>query len=456
MTKQKPLLPELKLYNTLKRQKELFKPLKDKQVSMYVCGVTVYDVCHIGHARAYVAFDCVRRILTLFGYDVTYVQNFTDIDDKIIQRCESLKEDLATLTGRYIQAFHADMQALNIKPASHYPKATEHIADIISMIQQLMDKGAAYQAGPDICFDISQAKNYGSLSKKVLDELEAGSRVSIDTHKKQPLDFVLWKASKPGEPVWDSPWGVGRPGWHIECSAMAKSILGKQIDIHAGGEDLIFPHHENEIAQSETANGCCFAKYWLHNGFVNLNNAKMSKSTQNYIALQDCLDRFGGEVLRFYLMKTHYRHPLSFSEQGLEEAKQAYLRLQATAFSDDLVDDASSDSQARFDTLVSRFYKALADDFNVAEAIGVLFDLNKACNQSKSGKAILKTCAEAIGLLVKAPDKTQILAGAQALIDERQAAKKAKDFAKADAIRDQLKTEFGLSIKDTRDGVRIV
>ena len=288
----------LTLFNTLTRKKELFEPLVPKCASMYVCGVTVYDYCHVGHARAYVSFDTLRRYLMYSGYDVNYIQNFTDIDDKIINRAQQLGQDIAAVTAQYIQAYFEDMDQLGVMRADAYPRATDYMSQIIDMIEVLIQKGKAYVANGDVCFSIDTFENYGQLSKKVLEELEAGNRVGVDENKRNPLDFVLWKTAKAGEPFWESPWGKGRPGWHIECSAMVRAVLGETIDIHGGGEDLIFPHHENEIAQSEGCTGACLARNWIHNGFVNIKDEKMSKSLNNFITLRAVLERYSGETLR--------------------------------------------------------------------------------------------------------------------------------------------------------------
>ncbi|MEK9657232.1 MAG: cysteine--tRNA ligase [bacterium] len=448
-------MKNLHIYNTLSRKKELFKPINRPKVAMYVCGVTVYDDCHLGHARAYVAFDTMRRILEHAGYQVTYVQNFTDIDDKIITRCIKEKRELTELTETYIQSFHEDMAQLNIQKANHYPKATEHISDIITMIDTLISKKAAYVCEGDVYFETQSAADYGKLSKKVLEDLEAGARVEIGDKKKNPLDFVLWKAAKPQEPSWESPWGKGRPGWHIECSAMAKQLLGDSIDIHAGGEDLIFPHHENEIAQSECANGACFSRYWVHNGFVNLNNSKMAKSTKNFIRLKQCLRDYSGEVLRFYLLKTHYRHPLNFSKEGLDEAKQAYGRLQQTLENSEISPKVDSKNKDIFRSLEEKFNTVIRDDFNAAAGIGVLFEMNKTCNQQKCGTELIKRCGQRLGLFEVSRTQKNIPEAAQTLIQAREEARKNKDYASADRFRQQLRDEFGLEIKDGRDGVRV-
>ncbi len=318
------------LYNTLSGKKEVFVPSNPPEVTFYTCGVTSYDYCHVGHARVYVVFDCIRRHLAYRGYSVRFVQNFTDIDDKIIKRSNELGEDWRSLTDRFIAACLEDLVALNVLPAESYPRATAYIDQMQALISVLIDKKAAYVAGGDVYFSVAAFPDYGKLSKKVLEDLVAGSRVGVSDIKKDPLDFVLWKSAKPGEPSWESPWGAGRPGWHIECSAMVLSSFGETIDIHAGGQDLIFPHHENEICQSECATGKSFSRYWLHNGFVTIRDEKMAKSAGNFFTIRDLLAKYSGEVVRFFLLKTHYRSPLGFSLEGLDESAQALSRLQHT------------------------------------------------------------------------------------------------------------------------------
>lgn len=444
------------LFNSLTRSKERFVPIVPGKISMYVCGVTVYDFSHLGHARAYVAFDCIRRYLEHVGYQVTFIQNFTDIDDKIIKRSQENGETCDALTTRFIEAYFADMKALNVMSATHYPKATAYVAHMIRLIQGLIEKGAAYvtESG-DVCFSVDSFPSYGKLSKKVLDDLEAGNRVDVNQTKHNPLDFVLWKPAKPGEPVWDSPWGPGRPGWHIECSAMAIEQLGPSIDIHAGGEDLIFPHHENEIAQSECFTGQPFANYWLHNGFVTIKNEKMSKSLKNFFTIRDILKDWEGEVVRFFLLKMHYRSSLQFSNEGLEEAKQALSRLRTTLKSG-VSFEVSDAYQAQFSELSERFHLAMADDFNFAEAVGVLFEINRLVNISKSGISVLKELGQLLGLFYSGLEKDVVTSDVQALINARTEAKKAKDFALADAIRKQLLDEFQIELKDTAQGVEII
>jgi cysteinyl-tRNA synthetase len=449
------LTKSLRLYNTLSGAKETLVPRVEGQLSFYVCGVTVYDYCHLGHARAYVAFDCIRRYLEYTGLDVTFIQNFTDIDDKIIKRAAEKEMLFSDLTSLFIKAFHDDMDALNIKRATKYPHATKYVGEMIKMIKGLMDNGSAYQSKTgDVCFSIDACKDYGTLSKKVLEDLVAGQRVDVDLSKKNPLDFVLWKHSKLGEPSWKSPWGDGRPGWHIECSAMVLKELGEGIDIHAGGADLIFPHHENERAQSECFTGKKMANYWLHNGFVTIKNTKMSKSLDNFFTIRDILAEYSGEVVRFFLMKMHYRSQLNFSKEGLDEAAVALKRLHTTLL-DVSVGESDPEYVAQFESLVEQFHTSMRDDFNYAEALGFLFDINKLVNVSKSGVAILRELGELLGLFFDIDTRVDISPEAQALIEARSQAKVDRKFDIADSLRDQLHSKFGLLLKDTADGVHV-
>lgn len=449
----------LRIYNTLTRKKDEFKPLVDGQVSFYVCGVTVYDVCHIGHARAYVVFDMMRRHLLTRGYTVNYVQNFTDIDDKIIDRANKNGESVTELTSRNIEAYKQDMAALNIMPASQYTHATAFISEMQKMIQVLLDKGVAYELNGDVCFSVETFESYGALSKKVIDDLLAGIRVELNDKKKNPLDFVLWKASKSGEPSWESPWGPGRPGWHIECSAMAIHALGKTIDIHGGGEDLIFPHHENEIAQSESVTGQLFVRYWVHNGFVNIDKTKMSKSLGNVITIKNILDRYDGDVLRFYLLRVHYRTPLRFSYEGMDEAATALdrLRLAISSCNDQRSEFGDSSLDREGVVLEKKFYAMLDDDFNSGAAVGVLFELLRFVNRHDCGGGVLKRLMSDLGFLDHLLSENDALLSddIQALIDQREIARKQRDFSSADRIRDQLLGEYGILLEDSRDGVRV-
>ncbi|MBT6120175.1 cysteine--tRNA ligase [bacterium] len=473
-------MSELVLYNTLSKKKEPFKSLVPKKVSFYLCGVTVYDDCHIGHARAYIVFDTIRRHLMYLGYDVAFIQNFTDIDDKIIKRSIEKGTSWKALVKTNIASFFEDMDALNILRASAYPKATDHIREMISIIKDLMEKGVAYQAGDDICFSVDAFKDYGKLSKKKLEDLVAGSRVEVSKDKKNPFDFVLWKPAKAGEPFWGSPWGKGRPGWHIECSAMVKKLLGNTIDIHAGGEDLVFPHHENEIAQSECHTDHPLANYWLHNGFVKIKDEKMSKSKNNFFTIKDIVKDTPGVVLRYFLMKVHYRLPIHFSSDGLEESKQAVQKLaeavKAGANVDSLkmlvpisaeIDNGAETSgnapQNRLKTkfaessdlseFLNRFDDALNNDFNFSEAVSILFDLSRYCYKNKKGGLLLFLLAERLGLnLVELESEIIVTEELRAIIQSRNEAKKNKDFDESDRLRDVLKTTFGVEIVDQKDG----
>jgi cysteinyl-tRNA synthetase len=444
------------LTNTLTRKKEAFVSLEPKRVKFYVCGVTVYDFCHLGHARAYVSFDMIRRYLSHLGYDVQFVQNFTDIDDKIITRAGESGVSCTELTEKFIEEYHADMDALGVQRATIYTYATGYVQKMIDMIGGLIDSGHAYVAGGDVCFSVDRYSDYGKLSKKVLDDLISGIRVEVGSQKKNPLDFVLWKAAKVGEPSWESPWGPGRPGWHIECSAMAIDALGQTIDIHAGGEDLVFPHHENEIAQSESYTGKMFAKYWLHNGFVTINHEKMSKSLHNFIRIRDILENYDGEVLRFYLLRVQYRNPLHFSEDGLKDSAHGLSR-----FYDALLKHDGDDSKAtspELDTLKNKFFSAMNDDFNSAQAIGVLFEILKYVNSFGKGAFLLKELGGILGLFetVKTPEKDDFMTDEiRALVDERQVARANKNFAESDRIRDVLKNQYGVLLEDGPEGQKI-
>ena len=443
----------LTLYNSLTQKKERFQPQNPPKVLMYVCGITAYDDAHIGHARAAVVFDMLRRYLEQKGYHVQHVQNFTDIDDKIIARAKQEGLQETQLSNLFIKRYLKDMASLNVCPAHQYPKATDHVSDMISLIQTLMDKGVAYAAKGDILFSIDQFPDYGKLSKKVLEDLVAGHRVERGDHKKNPLDFVLWKQSKPGEPSWDSPFGKGRPGWHIECSAMVFKTLGLSIDIHGGGQDLIFPHHENEIAQSEACSHQPFAQYWVHNGFVTVHHEKMSKSLKNFWTIRDVLQHFHGQILRFFLLKAHYRMPINFSFDGLKEAQQAFFRLQHTF---KVVLQEEPQSEPDFDALYQRFLQALNDDLNTPEAIGILFDMNKLIHKTKSGLRYLKTMMELLGLCVLEETASPIPVNILNLIKERQDAKKNKDYAKADALRQALSTQYQVTLEESKDDILVM
>ncbi|MCI8409354.1 MAG: cysteine--tRNA ligase [Lachnospiraceae bacterium] len=465
----------MKIYNTLTKKKEEFIPIEEGKVRMYVCGPTVYNYIHIGNARPMIVFDTVRRYMEYKGYEVNYVSNFTDVDDKIIKKAIEEGVEAEEISERYIQAVKEDMEALNIKPATKNPKATEEIDGMIEMIQKLIEKKYAYEKNGSVYFRTRSFPEYGKLSKKNVDELEAGHRdikVAGEEEKEDSLDFVLWKPKKEGEPFWESPWSEGRPGWHIECSVMSRKYLGDQIDIHAGGEDLIFPHHENEIAQSEAANGIEFSRYWMHNGFLNINNKKMSKSEGNFFTVREIGEKYPFEVLRFFMLSgAHYRMPLNFSQDLMESAKSSLGRIKiAMERLEDIVEkgnvgEISKEEQVTLESLhnhVKRFEAAMEDDFNTADAVSVIFEMVKLVNiafnmeSSKAaveeGKNILSQLLDVLG--IKAGKEKEILdAQIENLIARREEARKNKDFAKADEIRDIL-SEKGIILKDTREGVK--
>ncbi len=456
---------ELRIHNSLTRRKEVFHPIDEGKVRMYVCGMTVYDYCHIGHARVLVVFDVVYRFLRYLGYEVTYIRNITDIDDKIIQRALENGEDFHELTRRFIDAMHEDADALGVLQPSNEPRATDHIDSILRMIEGLIDRGCAYRAdNGDVYFSVSRFPGYGRLSGKRLEDLRAGERVEVDPHKRDPLDFVLWKAAKPDEPYWDSPWGAGRPGWHIECSAMSTEMLGPHFDIHGGGQDLQFPHHENEIAQSECCTGQTFVNYWMHNGFVRINEEKMSKSLGNFFTLREVMKAYRAEEIRYFILSSHYRSPLNYSDQQLQSARAALNRLY-TALLD--IEPAAAPAQSAYR---ERFREALCDDFNTADALAVLFELARELNRARDEGSeqapalagLLRELGEVIGLLQEDPTEFfKSSVGEQAISDdeidaliaERSQAKRERDWARADAIRDQL-TEAGIQIEDSPEGTR--
>ena len=451
------------IYNTLTRRKEPFSPLVAGKVSMYVCGMTVYDYCHLGHARVMVAFDVITRYLRHRGYDVTYVRNITDIDDKILKRAEENGETISALTERMIAAMHEDEARLNVLPPSQEPRATGHIGDIVAMIETLIEKGFAYAAdNGDVYYRVRKFADYGKLNNRQLDDMRSGARVDVDVHKEDPLDFVLWKAAKPGEAHWHSPWGDGRPGWHIECSAMSTCCLGDTFDIHGGGPDLTFPHHENEIAQSEAATGKTYVNTWMHAGAVRVNQEKMSKSLGNFFTIRDVLAEHDPEVVRYLLVASHYRSAINYSVDSLVEARKSLTRLYTA------LDGVNADEQAAASDAAERFTAAMDDDFNTPVALAALFDLARDLNRAKSDQPAeaprlageLKRLAGVLGLLQQTPQT--FLKGAQqqvalsdeeieAKIAERYAAKASKDFARADAIRDEL-AALGIILKDSREG----
>ncbi|WP_341501523.1 cysteine--tRNA ligase [Gallaecimonas sp. GXIMD4217] len=452
----------LQIYNTLTRQKEAFKPQVPGKVSMYVCGITIYDLMHIGHARTYTAFDVIVRYLRHVGYDVTYVRNITDVEDKIIKRAAENGESCEALTTRQTKLMHEDFAALNILPVDIEPTVTGHMPEIIQMVQDLIDRGHAYVAdNGDVLFDVPSFEAYGQLSRQDLEALKAGARVEVDQSKRSPLDFVLWKQSKAGEPAWDSPWGPGRPGWHIECSAMSCKHLGSRFDIHGGGSDLTFPHHENEIAQSCGATGDSFANYWIHSGMVQVDKEKMSKSLGNFFTVRDVLKVYDAETVRFFLLSSHYRSQLNYSEDNLNQARSALERLYTA-----LRDVAPAAEVDLDDAHVARFRAAMDDDFNIPEAMTVIFELARELNKAKqedgerAGQlaALLKTLGAVLGILERDPaeflkggeseQEVQLIEG---LIAKRNQARAAKDWAAADAARDEL-TAMGIELEDGPSG----
>ncbi len=482
------------IYNTLTRRKEIFQPLRPGKVGLYACGVTVYDDCHLGHARSCMAFEVMVRHLRRRGYEVTWVRNYTDIDDKIIRRAQETGTTWEAVAQRYIASFQEDMAALGVPPAQIEPRATQHIPEIIDLIRRLEDKGFAYTGGGDVFFRVRRFPGYGKLSGQSLDDIQAGARIEVDPHKEHPLDFVLWKASKPGEPTWDSPWGPGRPGWHIECSAMSMYYLGETLDLHGGGLDLIFPHHENELAQSEAATDKPFVRYWMHHGLLTINHEKMSKSLGNFFTIKELLARFPAEVLRFFLVNNHYRSPLDFSDQALQESETALLRLYAAlakiqdvlrhhpgAVLPESIDYYPTiltlEECARIGSLQGRFDAAMDDDFNTAQALGYLFEtvrlgnrLLEAPSSDPGYLAILHFIQQnlvelgrALNLLQADPQEmirtlrqksTDLQISPEEiaeLIAARTAARKNKDFARADAVRKEL-ADKGILLEDTPQG----
>ncbi|MCZ0926306.1 cysteine--tRNA ligase [Halomonas janggokensis] len=457
------------IYNTLTRRKEPFTPLVAGKVSMYVCGMTVYDYCHLGHARVMVAFDVITRYLRERGYEVNYVRNITDIDDKILKRADENSETISALTERMIAAMHEDEARLSVLPPSHEPRATGHVDDIIAMIETLIEKGFAYPAdNGDVYYRVRRFADYGKLNNRQLDDMRAGARVDVDVHKEDPLDFVLWKAAKPSEASWPSPWGDGRPGWHIECSAMSTCCLGDTFDIHGGGPDLTFPHHENEIAQSEAATGKTYVNTWMHAGAVRVEQEKMSKSLGNFFTIREVLAEHDPEVVRFLLVASHYRSAINYSLDSLSEARKSLTRFY-TALEGVPVDAAAASDDPAVAHYRERFITAMDDDFNTPEALAVLFDLARDVNRAKSdapekalGLAVeLKQLGGVLGLLQQSPEaflkgsQQDNLALSESAINEkiaqRQAAKANKDFAQADAIRDEL-AALGIILKDSREG----
>lgn len=466
----------MQLYNTLTRKKEEFVPVRPGKVNMYVCGITAYDYCHIGHARSALVFDVLVRHLRALGLDVTFVRNFTDVDDKIIRRANEEKRDWREVGQTYIDAFHEDMDRLNVVRADHEPRATEYIQQMQDLCSELITQGKAYAVpSGDVYFRVRAYPPYGKLSGRSLDELQAGARVAPGEEKQDPLDFALWKAAKPGEPFWESPWGKGRPGWHIECSAMSNRYLGKTIDIHCGGSDLAFPHHENEIAQSEAANGCKFVNYWLHNGFINIDNKKMSKSLGNFFTVREAAAAYGYDCIRMFMLMSHYRSPLNYSGEILMQAKAALERLRTAKSNleffiangrDGDLSEADAAFVAGLDQYREKFDAVMDDDFNTADAISVIFEMVREINAAVSpasdpSKALAQACLER---LLELCDVLGIPFGSDSSEDPeakaieekiaaRQAARKAKNWAEADRIRDELKAD-GIVLEDTPQGVK--
>ncbi len=465
----------MKVYNTLTRKKEEFVPIDKNEVKIYVCGPTVYNFFHIGNARPFVVFDTLRRYLEYRGYNVKFVQNFTDVDDKIINRAKEEGITAPEVSEKYIKEYFKDAAALNVKPATVHPRVSEHIPEIIGFVKTLVDKGYAYEVNGDVYFSTRKFSGYGKLSKQNIDDLEAGARIEVGDIKQDPLDFALWKARKTDDEIaWESPWGMGRPGWHIECSAMSKKHLGDTIDIHAGGQDLQFPHHENEIAQSECCNGVPFARYWMHNGYITIDNEKMSKSKGNFFTVRDILKDYSGEVMRFFLLSGHYRNPINFSDALMEQAKNGLARMQnakdnleylVTAGSTDSMTASESETLSVLERYKAEFIEKMDDDLNTADAITAVFEMISAINnQTKSGAtrsfaaealAKLTELTDVLGLLQNTGNDEGIDEEVQALVDERQKARAEKNFARADEIRDILK-EKGITLKDTPQGVQII
>ena len=460
----------MKILNTLTGTKDEFIPLHDGVVNMYVCGPTVYNYIHIGNTRPLCVFDTLRRYFEYIGYKVNFVQNFTDIDDKLINRAKEEETTVAALAEKYIAEYKVDAAGLNVRPATVHPRATENIDNIIELITKLTEKGFAYESNGDVYFRTKEYKEYGKLSHQPLEELEAGARINISEQKEDPMDFALWKAAKEGEPFWESPWGKGRPGWHIECSAMSKSILGDTIDLHCGGQDLIFPHHENEIAQSECANGTCFARYWMHNGYINIDNRKMSKSLGNFFTAREIGEKYGYEVIRYIMVASHYRSPINYSTEIIEQAKASLDRLyncrENLAFAKENATDAAADIALieKLEGFEKQFREAMDDDFNTADGLSAVFELVREINANVVGtnasaqyvekaSEIFESLVSVLGLLYERKADKNLDAEIEALIEERQAARKNRDFARADAIRDELKAQ-GIILEDTPQGVK--
>ena len=461
----------MQIYNSKNRRKEEFVPIHPGEVRMYACGPTVYDYFHIGNARPFIVFDVLRRYFEHRGYKVTFVQNFTDIDDKMIKRANKEGITVKELGDRFIKEYYQDAQALGVRPATVHPRATEHIPQIIALVQKLIDKGLAYEVNGDVYFDTSAFPAYGALSGQNLEDLEAGARVEVDNVKKNPADFAVWKAQKPGEPAWESPWGMGRPGWHIECSAMSMTYLGETFDIHGGGKDLLFPHHENEVAQSEGATGKPYVHYWMHNGFINVDNEKMSKSLGNFFTVRDILKEYDAEDVRMFMLSAQYRSPINFSREMIAQAHSSLSRLytardQMTFLLQHAPERELSEEEKAFvqrvQEHVAKFDAAMDDDLNTADAMGAIFELVRDANlnlNAETAKAAIQAALDALlelcdvlGLLMK--KASDLPADIQALADERVQARKDKNWKRSDELRDQLK-ELGYTVEDTKEGQKV-
>ena len=459
----------MKIFNTLTRTKEELKTVEEGKVKIYACGPTVYNFIHIGNARPLCVFDVLRRFLEYIGYDVRFVQNFTDIDDKIIKRANEENLTYKQVSEKYIEEYWKDVKGMNVREATVHPKATENIDEIIDIVSTLIDKGYAYAVDGDVYFSPSKFNEYGKLSHQPLEDLEAGARIMVGEVKKEPMDFALWKSAKPGEPYWESPWGHGRPGWHIECSAMVRRFHGNTIDIHCGGQDLIFPHHENEIAQSECCNGVPFANYWMHNGYINVDNVKMSKSLGNFFTVRDVAEKYGYEPIRFLMISSHYRSPINYSTDIIEQCKASLARLYTCRDSLDFAlknaaeGEADSDILAMFDKRRQQFIEAMSDDLNTADAIAALFELVRDINSNviaanankgtvEAAIKVFDELADVLGLVYNR-EKEDLDSEIEALIEQRTQARKDRNWAEADRIRDELKAK-GIVLEDTAQGVK--
>ncbi len=457
----------MRVYNTMTMKKEELVPIKEGEVSIYACGPTVYNFFHIGNARMFVVFDTLRRYLEYIGYKVNFVQNFTDIDDKMIKKANEEDTTVSEIAEKYIEEYFTDAKGLNIKEATVHPKATENIDAIISIVKELVENGYAYEVDGDVYFSVEKCKNYGKLIHQSLDDLKSGARIDVDSRKKSPLDFALWKAKKEGEPYWESPWGEGRPGWHIECSAMSTKYLGKTIDIHGGAIDLIFPHHTNEIAQSECANGCNFVNYWMHNAYINVDNRKMSKSLGNFFTVRDVAQKYSYNAIRFFLLTAHYRSPMNFSDELLASADIALKRIKTCVDNLDFISEnresgvLSAPLEEKMNFFRESFKKGMDDDLNTADAISVIFDAVKYINSQSNdfskediacAKNLLVELCSVLGIKVS-EEKEELDCDIEALITERNEARKNRDFKRADEIRDSLKA-MGITLEDTAEGVK--